>query len=381
MPERILLLSWTVPPETTGSAVIVGNLAKQFAREEMVVVGERPHGRPAVVWKDTWPEIVYATTGWPQTRRGARWRRKAQIPLLVLRCWHLTRRYHCTRLLVVFPNEEFLLAGYLIARVSGIPFYAYFHNTYIEQCNQDSWSYPFSRWLQRQVFERARHIFVMSDGMVELYRERYPRVVCSPLVHSFNEEIPECNVPPPPRTPIRFVLSGNINGSCEEAVVRVCEAISRIDSSLTILSGTDKRYIAELGILGPGVQCETVSRDILLARLAEADVVLLAHGFTGTLSDEEYRTIFPTKAIEYLLCGRPILAHTPPDCYLTRFLREHHCAFIVDDPSVEALLHAVHCLRNNADLRAELVRNALTTAQMFRASCVASTLRAVLAER
>jgi glycosyltransferase involved in cell wall biosynthesis len=221
----------------------------------------------------------------------------------------------------------------------------------------------------------------MSAGMAELYHERYPGVACSPLVHSFNEEIPECHVPPPPKSPVRFALSGNINGSCTEAVVRVCDAIAKIDSMLTILSGTDKRYLAELGILRPGVRCETVSRDVLLARLAEADVVLLAHGFTGTLSDEEYRTIFPTRTIEYLLCGRPILAHTPSNCYLTKFLREHRCALIVSDPSVEALLDAVRSLREDADLRLQLVRNALATADMFRASRVAAALRSVLDER
>ena len=64
-----------------------------------------------------------------------------------------------------------------------------------------------------------------------------------------------------------------------------------------------------------------ISRDEVLARLGQADVLFLPHGLTGSWAAEEYRTIFPTKTIEYLISGRPILAHTPPDRFLTRFSR------------------------------------------------------------
>ena len=49
MSAKILLVSWTLPPEPTGSAVIVGNLAKQFRSSEMVIVGERPGRSPDVI--------------------------------------------------------------------------------------------------------------------------------------------------------------------------------------------------------------------------------------------------------------------------------------------------------------------------------------------
>src|SRR2546428_3093445 len=103
MRDRVLLVSWTVPPETSGSAVIVGNLAKQFTRDEMIVTGERPLGRPSVVWRADWPQLVYSIVGWPPGKRGARWWRWLQFPLFVLRCLRLVRNYKCTAILVVFP--------------------------------------------------------------------------------------------------------------------------------------------------------------------------------------------------------------------------------------------------------------------------------------
>ena len=374
MRDRVLLVSWTVPPETSGSAVIVGNLAKQFTRDEMVVTGERPLGRPGVTWRADWPRLVYSILGWPPGKRGARWWRGLQLPLLVLRCFWLVRKYNCTAVLVVFPREEFLLAGYLAAAWTGAKLFPYFHNTYVEDRSGLSWY--FARWLQARVFTKASHVFVMSEGMVQLYRERYPELKCSALPHTFNEAVPDFASPPELGSPVRFVICGNINESCREATVRVCEAIAQLDrASLTLLSGTPERFLKRLGLLRAGVRRETVSRDQVVARLREADVVVLAHGFDGAMAPEEYRTIFPTRTIEYLICGRPILAHAPADCYLTRFLREHDCALLVTEPSVAALLAALERLQAEAELRARLVRNALRAADMFEAPRVAGLLR------
>lgn len=60
-----------------------------------------------------------------------------------------------------------------------------------------------------------------------------------------------------------------------------------------------------------------------------ADSRILPHDFAGCRSPEEYRTIFPTKTIEYLIYGRHILGHSPPDCFLTRFLQKTQCGLIV----------------------------------------------------
>lgn len=375
MPERTLLLSWKVPPDTSGSAIIVGNLAKQFANEEMVLAGERPYQKPAVAWKDEWPEICYLTTAWPDTKRGARWWRLLQFPALVLRCWQTVKHYRCTRMVVVFPSEEYLIAGYATSLLSGIPMYAYFHNTYVEQRRPGSVHFRFASWVQAKIFARAVHTFVMSKGMEELYRERYPQLRCSPLVHSFNEDIPEFVPPVSPGISPRFVMCGNVNESCADAAIRMCAAISQIEGTLSIVSGTPESHLKSLGILNDRVHYKTVSRDLVLNQLQEAEVVLLPHGFTGGLSEDEYRTIFPTKTIEMLISGRPILAHAPANSYLARFLREHDCALVVDVPQVEALLEAIEQLRSDASLRSRLVRNALRVAEKFRAARVASTLR------
>ena len=375
MRERVLLVSWTVPPETSGSAVIVGNLAQQFTRDEMIVTGERSLGRPAVAWRAEWPRVMYATLGWPPGKRGARWWRGLQLPWLVLRCIWLVRRRRCTAVLVVFPREEFLLAGYLAAKWTGAKLFPYFHNTYVE--NRRGLSLRFARWLQARVFGLAEHVFVMSEGMVQLYRERYPRLQCSALPHCFNGARPNFVALPQPRSPLRVAISGSVNESCREATVRVCAALARLAgaASLTLLSGTPASTLKQLGLLGGGVRHETVSRDQVVPRLRDADIVVLAHGFEGEMAPEEYRTIFPTRTIDYLICGRPILAHAPADSFLARFLKEHDCALLVTEPTESALVQALERLGADQVLGAHLVRNALRAAELFEARRVAAVVR------
>jgi len=202
--------------------------------------------------------------------------------------------YRCNSVVVVFTNEVFLFAGYLTAVLTGARLYPYFHNTYLEQ--RKGLGFLFAYYLQKRNFSRAEHIFVMSQGMV--YRERYPDLQCSPLPHSFNEPVPYFSPPPEPGSPIRFTISGNIHGSCLDSAVRVGKAISKVEDAFpTLLSRNPRPYLEAIGLLRDGVRHETVSRDDLIARLKEADIVVLPHGFSGKLCSEEYRTIFPTMPI------------------------------------------------------------------------------------
>ena len=373
MAGKILYLSWSVPPDTSGSAIIALNLAKQFTRDEMIVAGEKPCGKPPVRWDPRWPELAYVQYAWPVTGRGKRWWRMLQFPLMICKCLWLMRRHGVDRIVVVFPRGQFLFAGYLLARMTGCRLYAYLHNFYF---NRTGVAYRFTAWVHRCVFRRAKHIFVMSEGMSEVLQRQLPELEATPLVHSFNEAIPEYEEPSQIGSPMRLIFCGNLV-SCHDAAGRFAEAIARLrDASLSILSGDDPATLRQFGVLRPGTTFETVSRDEIPKRLKQADVVLLPHIFQyPAKAGDEYRTIFPTKTIEYLISGRPILAHSPADSFLTKFLVENDCALVVDRPDVDALCEAIERLRTDTDLRSRLVRNALRAAERFQAARVAAEFR------
>lgn len=371
---KILYMSRGVPPGLTGVSTVTRNLAQQFTRDEMVLLGYYEPGRPSYKWDSRWPRIIYAGM-FLVNMRGERWIRWAQLPLLIFVTLWILLVQRCKVIMVTYPDQFFLLAGYIVSRLTGSPLYAYFHNTFLENHPNS----VLAHWLQPRVFRHARHIFVMSDGMARLYRQKYPQLKCSPLRHSFSREIPSFEALPELHAPLRLVFMGNVNTSCADALQRVAKVVTRSNNMhLTLLTATAQHVLSRNGLHGDNITVLTPSSEELPERLRDGDILILPHGFSSAFSNEELLTIFPTKTIDYLLSMRPILAFVLPNSFIADFLRENRCALIVDEPTEEALLQGIDCLCQNPSLRELLVRNALKTAEQFYAPIVAGHLRQVV---
>ncbi len=379
MTTKILLLSSSVPPALNAVAAVVGHLARQFSQDEMVLVGSSDDDAPAERWDAAWPAIEYVRDVSRRLPRARRWARKFFSPVLYRKGLKLARKYGCRDVLAVFPYEEHLLAGMLIARALGGRFFPYLHNTYLEQrSGLLGWA---AQRLQPRLFTAAAHIFVMSDGMLDHYRRNYPGLErkISALYHPFDGDLP-VGAPPPARTPPHFLMLGSVNPSNEDAAARLFRVVLDFPGSFLTLIGRESEAVRQrLALPIDRVRALQVSRDQLMDELRAADVLLLPHGLTGPWPEVEYRTMFPTKTIEYLFSGRPILAHVPQGCYITTFLVRNNCAVVVENADSVALRQAALDLLNNKELRARVVANAARTAARFRAINVATHLRSVVA--
>lgn len=67
---------------------------------------------------------------------------------------------------------------------------------------------------------------------------------------------------------------------------------------------------------------------------------------------------------EYLTSGVPILAHVPPDTFISWYFRKYDCGYVVDTNEIIALKSAIENLLNNAALRQRLVANARERARI-----------------
>ncbi|MCI0711455.1 MAG: glycosyltransferase [Chloroflexi bacterium] len=373
----ILLMSRSVPPAISGTASIVGNLAQQFSRDEMVIVGYRELGRPPADWSPDYPRLRYAGV-FSTHRRGEEWRRRLQIPVLLLVAVWTAIVSRCKVIVVVYPSPYFLLVGYLVSRITGKPLIAYFHNTFLDNRPNSA----FARWLQQRVFRHARRVLVMSEGMQQFFRERYPDLDTIPLQHSFNEPLEPYAPLSSLHNPVRLCFAGSVNTTCADALSRMAAVINRReDVAVTLFTSNTADYLATVGFTeNDRVRFASVPYTVVRRNLKEADILLLPHGFVSKFSDEEIRTIFPTKLIEYLASGRPILAHLPADSFLCDFLRRHECALVVNVPAEAAVEEALDQLIGDEGLRNRLSKNALAAAQMFYAPIVADKLRKIIHE-
>lgn len=378
--EKVLLVCRSLPPTPTGSAVIVDNLSRAFTREEMILVGkEPPNGLP----RDRDPALpaVVAVEGprvWAIRGRGNHHLAILHAPLLIPRLVRLIRSEGCRAVIGVYPDAAFLFAAWAASRRTGTRFFPYFHNTYLE-CRRPGMLRAFARWLQPRVFRDAVHVFTMSAGMSALYDRLYPgQFAHSPLVHSFNEPIPAFREPEVSAEPV-LAFSGNVNGSCLEAARRLFASVGQMPGvRVQFFTGASERELAANGVWTANARRTCLPRKELPKALSACDIMLLPHGFNGVFHPVEYETIFPTKTIEYLISGRPILAHSPPGVFLTRFLAEHDCALVVDKPDPVAVRAGLERLLRDGALRARLVRNALRAAEQFHISRVAARLREVV---
>lgn len=373
---RTLYMSRGVPPGLTGVSTVTRNLAQHFSRDELILLGYYEPGRPSFEWRKEWPRIIYGGI-FLVNARGERWLRRIQFPFLVIIALCLVIFGRCKVILVTYPDALFVLAGYLVAVLTGRPLYAYFHNTYLENHSRS----PLARWLQPRVFARACHVFVMSEGMQRLYTQNYPDLQVSPLRHTFNEVLSVPQILPQIHTPLQLVFMGNVNTSCLDALERVRDVVvAEEDLHFTLLTASSREGLEKRGFRGERFSIMTPSDHELLPRLQEGDILILPHGFFSYFVDDELKTIFPTKTIHYLLSQRPILAFVLKGTFIAEFLQEHDCALVVTDPEPPALRNAINRLKNDPPLRKRLVNNALRSAEQFHALRVVSHLRHVIAD-
>jgi len=375
---KTLVLSWSVPPAASGMGTVMHNLLSQFTANEMVAVGAYYVGHSGSKWSKEKPRILFGMLNPPEYWRGHRWILLLQLPLLIIVSVWALLFFGCKAIFVVYPNQLFLFTGYLLSRIFKKPLYVYFHNTYLED-SQDS---RFAHWLQPRVFEHARHTFVMSEGLLAYYKKLYPQLKCSALIHTTMVYPKNTNINlPPVHTPVRLVFAGSVNASCADAMGRFIKLI-KSDSGyyLNIYSGMHRETFRQMGFLLDNMSITNVPYDQLLGCLQNSDIVIHPHGFTGSMAAHEYETIFPTKTLEYLLSGRPILAHLPRNCSLANFYTSHDCALQIHEPSVEALRDGLMQICNDANLRKKLVTNALEAARLYYAPKVIDHMRKIMRE-
>lgn len=376
--KKTLVVSWGLPPALAGSSIIISNLAKGFEADEMVLAGEYWPGPTDDHWKEEsgkTPAIHFIHRQWQG--KGQKTVRLLLFPIILWRLLRVFRKTKCQQVLAVYPNEIYTFMALIVARWHDVPFYSYFHNTYLD--NRSGIKRLFANWLQPKIFRNSRVVFVMSDGMKEVMEREYPNERFVSLVHSFHGQIPESQHSMMLTRNLKIAFIGNLNDSNKDAFGRVKWLLDEFpDCELTTYSGTPDAVFLSAGISGSRVTHTRVGFDDLVDALKKHDILFLPHGFEGGMNDIEYATIFPTRTIPYLLAGVPIVAHSPPRAFLTKWLRKHDCAEIVETKEREDLVRAIENLIQSSDRQKMIIRNALEAARQFHISKVSEALCTVI---
>jgi glycosyltransferase involved in cell wall biosynthesis len=371
---KLLLVSRTVPPVKSGTGYIVDQIRVFFSRDEIHIVGELPKNMDQRV-----EGVEYIDSNPIKFRRGNRfikWYRWVMILSLSRNLMRISKAQNCTCILAIFPDEIYLESARIAAKKLKLPFYAYFHNTYLD--NRTGFNKWMAKRIQAKVFREAKKVYVMSEGMMNHYQKTYANTLFEPLVHPFlPKEVPVRSGVPFSDGPLQISFLGNLNESNKDAFSFFVNAIAyRSDIQLKIISSTPAWFYKKLNLLKSNVEIlSNVGDEELMSELQKANVLFLPHGFDGGLSQVEYDTIFPTRTIQYLFSGVPIFAFLPSNSFLCHFLKLHNCAELVCEKNEEHIVSMLLGMKSNVKRMDELVDNAIAISSMFKADVVLNELK------
>lgn len=372
---RALIVTGWFPPRPGGSAAVLGNLLRWIHPADYVVATARPPaGEPRTSTLDG-ADTRFVLTTRSESARGAQLWKTVQIPFATARVVAIARRERCRVIVGVFPDLQLMAVAYLVHRATGLPLVSYFHDFMIE-AGYGGYLGALARWLQPRVLSAARPAWTMSVAMTEHIARVY-RVPTEPLVHAYNDRIPDGleAAPQPMRSGVRVLFSGAVYAANDAALARVVRALSITPGNrLTITGPNDASRLAAAGVAAAHVEALFLrERAEVVEAMQQHDILLVALSWPDESSygPDELATIFSTKLPEYLAQGKPILVHCPEHYYLARFCREHDCAWVVADRSETAVQAAIEEIVRDPARREQRQRNALAAARQFAGERVA----------
>jgi glycosyltransferase involved in cell wall biosynthesis len=354
MKKRVLLSSWAFPPLSTGSGYILYQLLHHFPQEELVAVHgiEHPAAYKGVALDAIGsPVTIFGSCVW--SRRFMRRLPALYIALIRRRIVKLARKYGVRRIYAHFPDGCFTVAAWQAAEELGLPLTVYLDILW-EESGIDAAA--LARTYEHKVFRRADRRFAITEFAVEHLQQKHG-VKVELLPHTTDTAgLPE-GLRRLPENGSRVVhFAGCINSTMnQDAVLRLARAaaIARTSPKLDICTPSLPDEFRALGI---------GSRYVDQASLADAQarstILFLPLAFESP-QPLMIRHNFPTKAMDYLRSGRPILVHSPADSYLAWLARREEFAVVVDCPDIAQLAAAMDRLTEDVDLQDKLVRNAL----------------------
>lgn len=329
---RPLVVSHRWLPASTGTPIVLYELFRHFpAQSVRVLCG--PGLTPRSQLKLPFPTTRLTIERVDRYLSGAyRLAGKRMLPLVRQALRAAVLRERPSAIYAHYPDAVFVTAAALTAEEFGIPLTIYFDILWggnDEPGLADEY--------EHRVCTIARHRFAIT----EMYCEYLSAKHGLPF-----QLMPHVITSPPPSPPVaaherarKIHLGGNVYPNMNLDAVQTLHRVLAAEASppeLEILGFTPREDLTRWGIDGSFVKTGTVPRDQLLDIQRKSAVLYLPEAFESPVPDM-IRNNFPTKALEYMLTGTPILVHAPADCYLSRSAREHGWGVLVDQPGTAPL--------------------------------------------
>ncbi len=365
---RTLIISWHWPPTNRASAGVLGALFGSAPPGVFRVVTRSFPDYAIEDHREACGDLACRVPATYVPWRGDDQSQPAPVafPALLITVMSMIRSacrlgdtWKAERVLAVFPHRWSLLAGALIAWRLKLPLALYMHDLCAEAL---AFRNPVRRWfwqfIDRVCLRRASLVLVPTEEFAAHYRRRGLRR-CVVLAHCVSRRA-RASAPPPGDGRLRLLYSGALyepHASAAEAFI----AATRSCNDVRVTYLTDPNACG--GLLGR-VGARWLPHAEAIAELPRADVFVVLLGIDAPCS-EEVQGCFPSKLIDYLSIGRPILAIVPAGCFVDRIVSSNGCGIVVPRHDTTSIRAAIDGLRDPGR-RSEMACAARALAQQFR---------------
>lgn len=386
---RFVVVSSTIPPSSTGQALVLGKLLRFFAAENYCLLSTEWHSElklRANYHHFNSPNMALAVAEYSLARSMGLIQTSALWPLyrglrsvyrsgkrafngvLVSSASRLiadraqqiaaiVQHENCA-LIVGCSGELYdLPSAHRASQLTGVPFVAYILDYYA-----GSWTDKqgeLARRLEPQIMRDAAAVLVTNEHMADIYRCQYgieAVIIRNPCIIS-NSPSTEKPVSLLPADTINIVYTGAIYTAHYDAFRRLIAAIralQRNDVKLHIFTNNPLSVLTLEGINGPEVVFhDYLPPDNIVHLQQQADILFLPLAFHSHLP-EMIATSAPGKTGEYLAAGKAVLVHAPPNSFLSWYFRQHGCGAVVDREDVDLLAETLQRLIEDAAWREQL---------------------------
>lgn len=337
---RTLIVSWHWAPTKRASTQVLSNLFGAANPSDYVVLTRRMQADTGDDPTEI-PPLPTTHASWPiasdEDGRLGTW--FASI-WTALRMWFSSvckRELRSTdRVLAVYPHRYSLLVGWLIARTLGKPLVVYMHDLFAETLiARNKMKRSFWTRMDRRIIEAAELVVVPTREFAEHYQRRGAQQTWV-IPHC----VPASDKPvdlPRLEGDLKLTYAGSIYQAHEDAIARFVQATKDAANVVVTFLSQPHDLLKEQSV-------QWLDRASAYAKLAESHVLVVVLGH-DTPYPEEVQGCFPSKMVDYLALGRPILAIVPPGSFVDRYVTETGCGVSVTSRDPDDIRAAIEAFR------------------------------------
>ena len=263
----------------------------------------------------------------------------------------------------ITDQGRMFMMTYLLSKITGIPYCPWIIDLYADNNFPQPWKLM-AHYFEPKLVRGATLVFTSCPGIEEHLRNKYPYGRFQTINISGFDDNPNVTELPVQRGPeITLLFSGNIYWAHESAIdeiVTACRKIKDFKIKMVFYAPNPSSTFLEKYSNNPDVEIRSAKRPELLLALSQADILLIPFSWQSE-SDVVIKTATPTKLIDYLVSGRPILIYAPKGSFLSKYGREKEFAAVVDEQNPEKIQSAIRKIITDREYALRLIENARKT--------------------